>query len=182
RRQSARATCAVARARSPLDADTVGRPRGRLAIIGIGPGDPAWRSPEASALLDRADDIVGYRRYLDLLGGAIAGKRRHDSEIGAETERARFALDLAAAGGSVALVSSGDAGIYGLAALVFELVDRESRRDWGAVDIVVAPGISAMQAAAARLGAPLGHDFCAISLSDLLTPWETIRARVEAAA
>ncbi len=182
RRQSRGATCAIARAPAPLDATALGRPRGRLAIIGIGPGDRVWRSPEAGALIDAADDIIGYRRYLDLLGSAIVGKRRHDSDIGAEAERARLALDLAASGGAVALVSSGDPGIYGLAALVFELIDREPRRDWHAVDIVVAPGISAMQAAAARLGAPLGHDFCAISLSDLLTPPETIRTRIAAAA
>ena len=182
RRQSRHATCAVARAPAPIDALGLGRGRGRLAIIGIGPGDPAWRTLEASAFLDSADDIVGYRLYLDLLGRAIAGKRRHDSEIGAEVERARLALDLAAAGSSVALVSSGDAGIYGLATLVFELIDREPRRDRSAVEIVVAPGVSAMQAAASRVGAPLGHDFCAISLSDLLTPWDLIRARIDAAA
>jgi cobalt-precorrin 5A hydrolase/precorrin-3B C17-methyltransferase len=182
RKQSRRATCAIARAPSAIDAIAIGRARGRLAIVGIGPGDPAWRTPEAGALIDAAEDIVGYRLYLDLLGRAIAGRRRHDSAIGAEEERARLALDLAAAGGSVALVSSGDPGIYGLAALVFELIDREARRDWSAVDIVVAPGVSAMQAAAARAGAPLGHDFCAVSLSDLLTPWDAIRARIEAAA
>ena len=182
RRQSRRATCAVARAPTPIDARALGRPRGHLAIIGIGPGDPAWRTPEASALIAAAEDIVGYRGYLDLIGRATLGKRRHASAIGAEVERARLALDLAAAGGSVALVSSGDSGIYGLAALVFELIDRNPRRDWQAVDIVVAPGVSAMQAAAARVGAPLGHDFCAISLSDLLTPWERIRSRIEAAA
>jgi cobalt-precorrin 5A hydrolase/precorrin-3B C17-methyltransferase len=182
RQQSRRATCAIARAPSPIDAGRIGRARGRLAIVGIGPGDPAWRTPEAGALIDAAEDIVGYGLYLDLLGRAIAGRRRHDSAIGAEEERARLALDLAAAGGSVALVSSGDPGIYGLAALVFELIDREARRDWSAVDIVVAPGVSAMQAAAARAGAPLGHDFCAVSLSDLLTPWDVIRARIEAAA
>jgi cobalt-precorrin 5A hydrolase/precorrin-3B C17-methyltransferase len=182
RRQSRRATCAIARAPAALDALAIGRARGRLAIIGIGPGDPSWRTPEASALIEAAEDIVGYRLYLDLLGHAIAGKRRHDSAIGAETERVRFALDLAAAGGSVALVSSGDPGIYGLAGLVFELTHREARRDWSAVEIIVAPGVSAMQAAAARVGAPLGHDFCAISLSDLLTPWQQIRARIEAAA
>jgi cobalt-precorrin 5A hydrolase/precorrin-3B C17-methyltransferase len=182
RRQSRHATCALARAPAPIDPATLGRPRGRLALVGIGPGDPAWRTPEASALITAAEDIVGYRLYLDLLGRAIAGKRRHDSAIGAEAERARFALDLAAAGGSIALVSSGDPGIYGLAALVFELIDREPRRDWQAVEIVIAPGVSAMQAAAARVGAPLGHDFCAISLSDLLTPWERIRTRIEATA
>jgi cobalt-precorrin 5A hydrolase/precorrin-3B C17-methyltransferase len=182
RRQSRHATCAVARAPAPLDPATLGRARGRLAIIGIGPGDPAWRTPEASTLIDAAEDIVGYRLYLDLLGWAIAGKRRHDSAIGAEAERVRLALDLAAQGARVALISSGDSGIYGLAALVFEVIDREARRDWSAVDIVIAPGVTAMQAAAARVGAPLGHDFCAISLSDLLTPWEVIRTRIEAAA
>ena len=182
RRQSRHATCAIARAPAPIDAMTTGRPRGHLAVIGIGPGDPTWRTPEASALLAEADDIVGYRLYLDLLGRAIGGKRRHDSTIGAEEERARLALDLAAEGRSVALVSSGDAGIYGLATLVFELIDREQRRDWSAIEITVAPGISAIQAAAARAGAPLGHDFCAISLSDLLTPWPVIRGRIEAAA
>jgi cobalt-precorrin 5A hydrolase / precorrin-3B C17-methyltransferase len=182
RRQSAHATCAIARAPAALDANSIGRARGRLALIGIGPGDPAWRTPEASALLAASDEVVGYRLYLDLLGPAIAGKRRHDGAIGAEEERARLALDLAAAGRSAALVSSGDPGIYGLAALVFELLDREARRDWSAAEIVVAPGVSAMQAAAARLGAPLGHDFCAISLSDRLTPWDDIRARIEAAA
>ncbi len=182
RRQSRRATCAVARAAAPLDAGAIGRPRGRLAVIGTGPGDPAWRTPEATALLGAADEIVGYRLYLDLLGGAIAGKRRHDSAIGEEAARVRLALDLAAEGRSVALVSSGDPGIYGLAALVFELIEREQRRDWSAIAITVAPGVSAMHAAAARAGAPLGHDFCAISLSDLLTPWVAIRARLEAAA
>jgi cobalt-precorrin 5A hydrolase / precorrin-3B C17-methyltransferase len=181
RRQSRRATCAIARASAPIDATAIGRPRGRLTVIGIGPGDPAWRTPEASALLAASDDIIGYRLYLDLLGRAIAGKHRHDSDIGQEQERVRLALDLAAEGRAVALVSSGDAGIYGLAALVFETIDRMQRRDWSAVEITVAPGISAMQAAAARAGAPLGHDFCAISLSDLLTPWPLIRARIEAA-
>jgi cobalt-precorrin 5A hydrolase/precorrin-3B C17-methyltransferase len=122
------------------------------------------------------------RIRLDLLGPLLAGKRRHESGLGAETVRARRALDLAAEGRAVALVSSGDAGIYGLATLVFELIDREQRRDWSAIEITVAPGISAMQAAAARLGAPLAHDFCAISLSDLLTPWPVIRARIKAAA
>jgi cobalt-precorrin 5A hydrolase/precorrin-3B C17-methyltransferase len=182
RRQSRHATCAIGRAPAPIDAASIGRPRGHLAVIGIGPGDPGWRTPEASALLAEADDIVGYRLYLDLLGRAIAGKRCHDSTIGAEEERVRLSLDLAGEGRSVALVSSGDAGIYGLATLVFELIDREQRRDWSAVEITVAPGISAMQAAASRAGAPLGHDFCAVSLSDLLTPWPVIRARIEAAA
>jgi cobalt-precorrin 5A hydrolase/precorrin-3B C17-methyltransferase len=182
KRKSARATCAIARAVAPIDAAAIGRPRGRLAIIGIGPGDAGWRTPEASELLAAASDIVGYGLYLDLLGAATAGKTLHPGTLGAETERASLALDLAASGREVALVSSGDAGIYGLAALVFELIDRGARRDWAAVDIVASPGVSAMQAAAARAGAPLGHDFCAISLSDLMTPWPFIQNRLEAAA
>jgi cobalt-precorrin 5A hydrolase/precorrin-3B C17-methyltransferase len=182
KRKSKRATCAIVRAPRPLDATALGRPRGRLAIVGIGPGDAAWRTAEAGALIAESSDIVGYSLYLDLLGRAIAGKTRHDGALGAEAERARLALDLAAGGRQVALVSSGDAGIYGLATLVLELLDRERRRDWDVVELVVSPGVSAMQAAAARAGAPLGHDFCAISLSDLLTPWPAIAARLAAAA
>jgi cobalt-precorrin 5A hydrolase/precorrin-3B C17-methyltransferase len=182
KRKSRRATCAVARAPAPIDADAIGRQRGTLAVIGIGPGDPAWRTPEASAALAHATDIVGYSLYLDLLGRAIAGKHRHTSGLGEEEARVRLALDLGAEGRSVALVSSGDAGIYGLAALVFELLDRAAKPEWGAVEIRVCPGVSALQAAAARAGAPLGHDFCAISLSDLMTPWDVIRTRLEAAA
>ncbi|MBV9551767.1 MAG: precorrin-3B C(17)-methyltransferase [Alphaproteobacteria bacterium] len=182
KRKSKRATCAVARAAAPIETAALGRPRGRLAVVGIGPGDAAWRTPEASELLSAASDVVGYGLYLDLLGPAVAGKTLHRGVLGAEAGRVRLALDLAATGREVALVSSGDAGIYGLAALVFELIDGEARPDWAAVDIVVSPGVSAMQAAAARAGAPLGHDFCAISLSDLLTPWAAIRRRIEAAA
>jgi cobalt-precorrin 5A hydrolase/precorrin-3B C17-methyltransferase len=182
KRRSRRATCAVARAVRPIAAETIGRARGSLAIVGIGPGDPSWRTPEASEALAAASDIVGYGLYLDLLGPAIAGKTRHESALGAEAERARLALDLAAEGREVALVSSGDAGIYGLAALVFELIDRAPKAEWAAIAMRVCPGVSALQAASACAGAPLGHDFCAISLSDLLTPAETIRARLEAAA
>ena len=126
--------------------------------------------------------MVGYRLYLDLLGDMLRGKRRHAKGLGAETDRARLALDLAAAGRDVALVSSGDAGIYGLASLVFELVDRAERPEWRRLRISVAPGVSALQAAAARVGAPLGHDFAVISLSDLLTPWAQIERRLAAAA
>jgi cobalt-precorrin 5A hydrolase / cobalt-factor III methyltransferase / precorrin-3B C17-methyltransferase len=182
KRKSRRATCAIARAPAPLDTAALGRGRGRLAVIGIGPGDGAWRTPEAGDLIAGASDIVGYGLYLDLLGAAAAGKALHRGSLGAEADRVRVALDLAGAGRQVALVSSGDAGIYGLAALVFELVEHEQRPEWQAVEIIVAPGVSAMQAAAARAGAPLGHDFCAISLSDLMTPWPAIRGRLEAAA
>ncbi|MBT5414867.1 MAG: precorrin-3B C(17)-methyltransferase [Rhodospirillaceae bacterium] len=180
--KSARTTCAIARAPGDIDPAAIGRPRGSLAVIGIGPGPAAWRSPEAEAALAGADSIVGYALYLDLLGEKIAGKARHESPLGAEEDRVRTALDLAAEGRSVALVSSGDAGIYALAALVFELLEREDRADWNRIALAVCPGISAMQAAAARAGAPLGHDFCAISLSDLLTPWPAIETRLRAAA
>jgi cobalt-precorrin 5A hydrolase/precorrin-3B C17-methyltransferase len=182
KRKSRRATCAIARAAAPLDPERVGRARGRLAIVGIGPGDPAWRTQEADTALAAASDVVGYGLYLDLLGPALAGKVRHETGLGAESERARQALSLAAGGRSVALVSSGDAGIYGLASLVFELIDRADRPEWRRIAVGVVPGLSALQAAAARVGAPLGHDFCAISLSDLLTPWDLIERRLRAAA
>ena len=180
--KSQRATCAIAQAPGVIDAATVGRPRGRLAVVGIGPGSDAWRSPEASALIADATDLVGYGLYLDLLGPLAARKTRHDYDLGDEEKRVRAALDLAAQGRHVALISSGDAGIYAMASLVFERLDVENQAAWNRIEITVAPGISALQAAAARAGAPLGHDFCAISLSDLLTPWEVIERRLKAAA
>ena len=129
-----------------------------------------------------ASDIVGYGLYLELIADLTQGKRLHTSSLSEEEARARSALDLAAEGRSVALVSSGDPGIYALAALVFELLDRENRADWNRLAIEVVPGLSALQAAAARAGAVIGHDFCAISLSDLLTPWPEIERRLRAAA
>jgi cobalt-precorrin 5A hydrolase/precorrin-3B C17-methyltransferase len=180
--KSEHATCALARAHAPIDPDRVGRPQGRLAIVGLGPGYARWRTPEAQALLDDAEDWVGYRAYLDLLGRQPHGKVLHGFALGEEEMRAEKALDLAAAGRRVALVSSGDAGIYAMASLVFELLERCDQPAWQRVAIAISPGISALQAAAARAGAPLGHDFCAISLSDLLTPWQVIERRLEAAA
>ncbi|CAK0779722.1 cobalt-precorrin 5A hydrolase [Azospirillaceae bacterium] len=174
KRKSARVTCAVARAPGPLDASVIGRRRGRLAIVGLGPGQTSWRTPEVDVLLRRSQDLVGYRTYLDMIGPLAEDQTRHDFDLGAEEARCRAALELAATGRAVALVSSGDPGIYAMATLVFELLGREERPDWRRVEIIVSPGISALQAAAARAGAPLGHDFCAISLSDLLTPWEII--------
>lgn len=176
-----RVTAAVALAPGGIDPVAVGRARGHLAVVGIGPGSADWRTPEATRLIAAADHVVGYGLYLDLLGDLTAGKVRHDSQLAEEEQRCRKALDLAAAGESVALVCSGDAGIYALATLVMELLDREDRAAWNRVALTVAPGVSALQAAAARLGAPLGHDFCAISLSDLLTPWEVIAGRLDAA-
>ncbi len=179
---SKRATCAIARSPETIDPEKAGRPRGKLTVVGIGPGDPGWRTPEATKALRDADDVVGYRLYLELIGDLIEDRKRHPSDLTEEEDRTRLALDLAASGKTVALVSSGDAGIYALAALVFELMDTENRAEWNRVEVSVTPGISALQAAAARIGAPLGHDFCAISLSDLLTPWEDIERRLQAAA
>ena len=117
-----------------------------------------------------------------MLGPLAEHKARHGYELGEEEMRVRIALGLAAQGRDVALVCSGDAGIYAMATLVFELIDREGNADWARVEIKGLPGVSAMQTAAARIGAPLGHDFCAISLSDLLTPWEAIEQRLLTAA
>ncbi len=184
--KSANATCAIAMAPEPITT-LAGRGRGRLAVVGIGPGQAAWRTPEASRLIAEADELVGYGLYLDLLGPLAAGKKRSEFPLGGEEARCRHALERAGEGANVALISSGDAGIYAMGALVFELLDREegaggvsdaARR----AEVVSAPGISALQAAAARAGAPLGHDFCAISLSDLLTPREDILRRLRAAA
>ena len=154
--------------------------------MGIGPGARAWRTPGADAAIAGATDLVGYGLYLDLIGPTAPGCARHAYPIGAEQERARAALALGAEGRNVALVSSGDAGVYGMASLLFELLDGAPGADdpqgWRGVEVAVEPGISALQAAAARAGAPLGHDFCAISLSDLLTPWPVIERRLQAAA
>ena len=181
--KSARGTCAVARAPQVIEPARCGRGRGRIAVVGIGPGSAAWRTPGADAAIAGATDFVGYGRYLDLLGAPPPGCARHAYPIGAEEERARAALALAAAGRRVALVSSGDAGVYGMASLLFELLDgTDAAPSWRGIELAVEPGISALQAAAARAGAPIGHDFCAISLSDLLTPWPRIERRLRAAA
>ncbi len=175
-------SCAIARSSQPLDVTTIGKPRGQLTIVGTGPGGDLWMSPEVKAVLRSATDWVGYKFYLDLAGSLRDGQQRHDSDNREELDRARFALDLAATGKSVAVVSSGDPGIFAMAAAVFEVLEHEAKPDWLRLDIQVAPGISAMQAAAARIGAPLGHDFCALSLSDILKPWSAIEQRIAAAA
>ena len=174
--------CAIALATEPINASAIGISRGKLAIVGTGPGGAAWMSPEVKEILREATDWVGYKFYLDLAGTLREGQKRHDSDNREEIDRARFALDLAASGKSVAVVSSGDPGIFAMAAAVFEAIDFDAKPEWQGIDIRVAPGISAMQAAAAAIGAPLGHDFCTISLSDILKPWEVIEQRISAAA
>lgn len=173
---------AIAIAPEPIDPSTIGQPRGRLAIVGTGPGASQWMSPEVREILKSATDLVGYKTYLDLVGSLADGKRRHESDNREEIARAKVALDLAAQGRYVAVVSSGDPGIYAMATAVFEVLDYHNKPEWDSIDIHVAPGISAMQAAAAAIGAPLGHDFCTISLSDILKPWSIIEQRIAAAA
>jgi precorrin-3B C17-methyltransferase len=152
---------------------------GSLAIAGLGPGPLAWTTPEVSEALARASDLVGYAPYLDRVP-ACTGQVRHSGDNGNEIARAVHALRLAAEGRHVAVVSGGDPGIFAMAAAVFEAVETGDQA-WRSLDIRVLPGVSAMQAAAARLGAPLGHDFCAISLSDNLKPWSVIERRLIAA-
>lgn len=175
------ATCAIACSPTPIT-DLLGRARGRVFVVGIGPGSEGWRSPEVSRMVLQSTDLVGYRLYLDLLGPLANGKKRHDFDLGKEEDRVRHAMELAGEGRDVALVCSGDAGIYAMATLIYELFDKGGISNAAnRVEVICSPGISALQGAAARAGAPLGHDFCTISLSDLLTPWEDIKRRVRAA-
>lgn len=176
------ATAAIAKATDIVKPHAIGRARGTLFVVGIGPGSEGWRSPEVSRMVAASTDLVGYSLYLELLGPLADGKTRHDFDLGKEEARVVHAMELAGEGKTVALVCSGDAGIYAMATLVFELFDKGGITDAASrIEVQVSPGISALQAAAARIGAPLGHDFCTISLSDLLTPWEHIQRRVKAA-
>ncbi len=151
---------------------------GRLAIVGLGPGPAEWMTPEAGAAIGGATDVVGYGPYLDRLA-LRPDQRAHASDNRAELTRARLALRLAAEGRAVAVVSGGDPGVFAMAAAVFEAIEEDP--EWLDLEVAVSPGVTAMQAAAARLGAPLGHDFCAISLSDNLKPWAIVERRLRAA-
>jgi cobalt-precorrin 5A hydrolase / precorrin-3B C17-methyltransferase len=172
-----RATVAIAEAPHPITVPA-GRMRGSVHLIGLGPGAPEFRAPYATQALKTSTDWVGYTLYLDLAKDQYTDQIQHEFPLGGEEDRCRKAIELAKEGKRVALICSGDAAIYAMAALVYELIDREPARI--AVDVI--PGISAFQLASARAGALIGHDFCCISLSDLLTPWETIVQRVTAAA
>lgn len=153
---------------------------GWIAVVGLGPGADHWLTPEARQTLEEATDLVGYHTYLNRVP-IRSGQRRFGSDNKVEADRARHALTLAAAGHRVCVVSSGDPGIFAMASAVLEVVD-QGPQEWRTLDIRILPGLSAMQAAASRVGAPLGHDFCVISLSDRLKPWEIIIKRLEAAA
>ena len=186
KKKTMNATCAIAKSENIIT-EMNGRSRGKLSIVGIGPGQHSWRTPEASALISEAEELVGYGLYIDILGPLAIGKKRSDFPLGGEEARCRYALEEAGKGKNVALICSGDAGIYAMGALVFELLDR-NENEMGVsdaakrIEVQCTPGVSALQGAAARAGAPLGHDFCTISLSDLLTPREDIIRRLHAAA
>lgn len=152
---------------------------GRLTVVGLGPGDPSWLTPAAAEALASATDLVGYGPYLTR-APEVPGQRRHASDNRVELDRARHALELAAGGAQVAVVSGGDPGVFAMAAALFEAVEAGDPA-WRQIDIRVEPGVTAMLAAAARVGAPLGGDFCALSLSDNLKPWELVEARLRAA-
>ncbi|HEX8829276.1 MAG TPA: precorrin-3B C(17)-methyltransferase, partial [Xanthobacteraceae bacterium] len=153
---------------------------GRLAVIGLGPGDPRYLTVEAAEALAEAGALYGYGPYLDRVP-VRAGQTRHPSDNREEAARAREALQHAAQGSRVAVVSGGDPGVFAMAAAVCEQIET-GPDPWRALDVVVVPGITAMLAVAARIGAPLGHDFCALSLSDNLKPWPLIERRLDAAA
>ena len=153
-------------------------PRGVVHVLGLGPGPQDWLTPEASRILGKVDHVVGYAPYVDRVPQRL-GLRRHCSGNTVEVDRAALALELAVAGERVAVVSGGDAGVFGMASAVFEAAENPRFAD---IDIRVAPGVSAVQAVAARAGAPIGADFAVVSLSDRLKPWEVIERRLDAIA
>ncbi|VWC35170.1 cobalamin biosynthesis protein CbiG [Burkholderia lata] len=172
--------CAVAL--HPVDPATLGRARGRLTVLGLGPGGAEWLTPAARAALADATDVLGYTTYVNMAGPFRGDQRVHGTDNREEMQRARHAFALAAEGRRVAVVSSGDPGVFAMAAAVLEALDEARDPHWAAVDLRVEPGISASLATAAQAGAPLGHDFCAISLSDNLKPWDVIETRLRHAA
>jgi cobalt-precorrin 5A hydrolase/precorrin-3B C17-methyltransferase len=175
-------TLAIAVADKPEDVQLAGRKRGRLAVVGLGPGDAGMMVPAVRREIDQAEDIVGYDTYVKMAGPLRAEQIVHPSDNREELWRARQAFALAATGRSVVVVSSGDPGVFAMASAVMEALDKSDDASWHGVDLVVLPGVSAAMAAAARIGAPLGHDFCIISLSDNLKPWPVILDRLAHAA
>ena len=151
---------------------------GRLVVVGLGPGSPEQMTPQARDAVAAATDLFGYFPYVERLA-LLPHQTRHASDNREEISRAGAALAMAAEGRHVAVVSGGDAGVFAMAAAVCEAIEHGPAA-WRAVDLEVVPGVTAMLAVAARIGAPLGHDFCAISLSDNLKPWELIEARLRA--
>ena len=182
----ANAPIAFAAAHAPLDPATVGRARGKLSVIGLGPGDASLMAPAARAALAQATDILGYETYVKMAGPFRADQRVHGTDNREEMQRARHAFELASAGRHVTMVSSGDPGVFAMAAAVLEALDEAQTQPhyaaWSGVELEIVPGVSAAFATAAQAGAPLGHDFCVLSLSDNLKPWSVIETRLRHAA
>ncbi|WP_223483953.1 precorrin-3B C(17)-methyltransferase [Pseudomonas sp. A-RE-19] len=173
---------ALAIAEQPLDIAQIGRPRGRLAVIGLGPGAAELMVPAVKAELARATDVLGYETYVRMAGPFRPDQVLHCTDNREEMQRARHAFELAAQGRSVIVVSSGDPGVFAMAAAVLEALHESSDPAWHSVDLEILPGVSASLATAAQAGAPLGHDFCVMSLSDNLKPWSIIEKRLDLAA
>ncbi|MFJ7109022.1 precorrin-3B C(17)-methyltransferase [Pseudomonas sp. NPDC098740] len=172
----------IAVARQPLDVAQIGRARGRLAVIGLGPGAAELMVPAVKAELARATDVLGYETYVRMAGPFRDDQVLHCTDNREEMQRARHAFELAAQGRSVIVVSSGDPGVFAMAAAVLEALHESSEPSWHSVDLEILPGVSASLATAAQAGAPLGHDFCVMSLSDNLKPWAIIEKRLDLAA
>jgi cobalt-precorrin 5A hydrolase/precorrin-3B C17-methyltransferase len=173
---------AIAVADQPLESSSIGRPRGRLAVVGLGPGAAELMVPAVKAELARANDVLGYETYVRMAGPFRADQVLHCTDNREEMQRARHAFELAAQGRSVVVVSSGDPGVFAMAAAVLEALHESGDPDWHRVDLEILPGVSASLATAAQAGAPLGHDFCVLSLSDNLKPWSIIEKRLDLAA
>ncbi|MEM5448455.1 precorrin-3B C(17)-methyltransferase [Paraburkholderia guartelaensis] len=173
---------ALACADVPLDPLTLGRARGKLTVVGLGPGRADLLTPAARAALDSATDIVGYATYVEMAGPFRADQQRHATDNREELQRARHAFEMASEGRRVAVVSSGDPGVFAMAAAVLEALEGSDDARWHAVELAIVPGVSAALATAAQVGAPLGHDFCMLSLSDNLKPWTVIEKRLLHAA
>lgn len=155
---------------------------GILSIVGIGPGAAQHTSPAALEAISQSDLIVGYTTYIKIVRPLIEGKEVVRTGMTEEIGRARAAVERARAGGKVAIISSGDAGVYGMAALVFQVLAELGWKRGESPELRIIPGMTALNSCGSLVGAPFGHDFCAISLSDLLTPWPAIARRIEAAA
>ena len=173
---------ALASCAAPVDPAQIGHGRGTLSVVGLGPGSADLMVPAARRALDAATDILGYATYVTMAGPFRADQQLHSSDNREELQRARHAFELASEGRSVAIVSSGDPGVFAMASAVLEALDHSDDAAWAGVELNIVPGVSAAFATAAQAGAPLGHDFCMLSLSDNLKPWSVIETRLRHAA
>ncbi|PTB20062.1 precorrin-3B C(17)-methyltransferase [Trinickia symbiotica] len=177
-----RSRIALGLASTPIDVSALGRARGRLTVVGLGPGCAELTVPAARTALSEASDILGYETYLRMAGPFRDDQHVHGSDNREELQRSRHAFELASEGRNVAVVSSGDPGVFAMAAAVLEALDTADDPRWATIELHIVPGVSAAMATAAVAGAPLGHDFCVLSLSDNLKPWSIIEKRLRHAA